>query len=116
MNVTTTHSLISSAAIYAGEEFLLAIPHRAGRFPIRVTNTAFPEIRWISSDAIEEAVVFSGEEARSDHSRAVKELQAGELLVSSVDDMTDPDGSPAEHHLVGIEPEEGIHAGQDGAA
>lgn len=89
---------------------MIAIPQRPGRFPIKVTSVTFPQINWVAKDSVAEGISFSGDNAEADHARALKELRAGELLVSAVDDMTDPNGATGEHYLVGLNPE-GLEGG-----
>lgn len=82
---------------------MIAIPRRDGRFPIKVTSVEFPRITWRSQDSLAEGISFSGDSAESDHAHAVKDLRAGELLISAVDDMSDPDGASGEHILAGMD-------------
>lgn len=87
---------------------MLAIPARENRFPVQITSTTFPLVAWTSLDGVQEYIELVGESGPEDHRNIVQQLQAEELLVAEVGDISEPERSIARHWLVGAGPAEAM--------
>lgn len=88
------------AMIYAGSEFILALPWRSGRFPIEITSTSEPVIAWSGADGQNECVALQGTTAPEDHENIISALNGDGLLVLEVSELSDIDLAKGHHHLV----------------
>jgi len=93
-------STVPCAMIYAGSEFILALPWRSGRFPIEITSTSEPVIAWSGADGQNECVALQGTTAPEDHENIISALNGDGLLVLEVSELSDIDLAKGHHHLV----------------
>lgn len=93
-------SIVNCAVIHAGNEVLLAIEAREGRYPVNVIQTS-PIVQWIGHDGLLEQLGFSAPYGEADRARLSDEIMGHGLLVAEFRDMTNLGDDPASHWLMG---------------
>ena len=95
---------VPCAVIYAGTALLLAIPQRAGRFPVQVTSIDEPLLAWTCADGAQECVMFDKAVGPDDHTAVIEQVLSDGLLAAEVDDIGSSDLSKATHYLIEYAP------------
>ena len=95
---------VPCAVIYAGTALLLAIPQRAGRFPVQVTSIDEPLLAWTCADGAQECVMFDNSVGPDDHTAVIAQVLTDGLLAAEVDDISSSDLSKAAHYLIEYAP------------
>lgn len=99
-NQSPTHVALPCVVMHAGNDVMLILENRDGRFPVEVCVTAGSMIGWVCADTKFEFIEFKSMQGMVDHQILMRQIANDGLLVAEVCDVADPDVDLAKYNLI----------------